>query len=61
MHSVLMQQLLLVVFTVSLKHLLLSESTATPISIADLVTKMTSTPTAVDENYVITAHMVHYT
>ena len=29
------------------------ESTATPISIADLVTKMTSTPTAVDENYVI--------
>lgn len=29
------------------------ESTATPISIADLVTKMTSTSTAVDENYVI--------
>ena len=29
------------------------ESTATPISIADLVTKMTSTPTAVDEYYVI--------
>lgn len=29
------------------------KSTATPISIADLVTKMTSTSTAVDENYVI--------
>lgn len=29
------------------------ESTTTPISIADLVTKMTSTSTAVDENYVI--------
>lgn len=35
------------------KTFVATESTATPISIADLVTKMTSTPTAVDENYVI--------
>ena len=35
------------------KTFVATESTATPISIADLVTKMTSTSTAVDENYVI--------
>lgn len=35
------------------KTFVATESTATPISIADLVTKMTSTSTSVDENYVI--------
>lgn len=35
------------------KTFVATESTATPISIADLVTKMTNTSTAVDENYVI--------